>query len=262
MRSLIAWLRFVLVICSMAILVLAVLFIFPFSNYATRQIVRKIWSRCLIASTGAKLQIHGKWYTKKELANTMIVSNHISWLDTVIMLRLCFVQYIGKKEMLNWPILRSVIKAGGTIFIDRSKKRDLLYVNQEVAKLLQNGATIGLYPEGKTTQGQHILPFKPGILEAGLMAKSKIIPIVLSYRKEHNKLATEVSFANVGWLTTVINTLKLKDLVINVTILPPVNSSDFANRDELAQYLYDEIEKSYMNQQVEELIPRTALKLL
>ena len=249
MRTFIAYLRFGAVIASMAIMVLAVILIQPFSLYFVQWQVRKLWTRCLIGATGAKLHIHGYPLNAHDLANSMMVSNHISWMDTVVMLRLHFVRYIGKIEMLNWPILKNVIKAGGTIFINRKNKKNLLSVNQEVAKLLQNGATIGLFPEGKTSFGTTVLPFKAPILEAARMANSKIYPIVLSYRKNDNELAQEVSFANVGWLTTVMNTLRLRNLIINVTVLPPVMALDFSDRESLSEYLHQEISKSYQSQQ-------------
>jgi 1-acyl-sn-glycerol-3-phosphate acyltransferase len=249
MRNLLAWLRFVAVILSMAFLVLAVLIFYNLSLEFIRHPIRKIWTRCLLASAGAQIRLHGLNLSKIDLKNTMMVSNHISWLDTVVMLRLCYLRYIGKVEMLRWPILSMIIKAGGTIFIDRRKKREILTVNQQVANILTEGATVGLYPEGTTSDGVKILPFKAPILESALMAKSNIIPVVLSYRKEDDKLATEVTFAKVNWLTTVMNTLRLKNLVINVTLLPIVKSTDFASRDELAEYLYQQINQSYQNQQ-------------
>ncbi len=249
MRMLIAYLRFVAVIASMAIMVLAVILIQPFSLHFVQWQVRKLWTRCLIRSTGARLQIHGYPLTSVELANSMMVSNHISWLDTVVMLRLHFVRYIGKIEMLNWPILKNVIKAGGTIFINRKNKKDLIAVNQQVANLLINGATVGLFPEGKTTLGVDVMPFKAPILEAARIANSKIYPVVLSYRKENNIRAQEVSFVNVGWLTTVLNTLRLRNLVINVTVLPPVMALDFADRESLSDYLHQEISACYQQQQ-------------
>lgn len=248
MRTLIAGFRFCSVIASMAIMVLAVILIQPFSLKFVQWQVRKIWTRCLIASTGAKLNIHGYQLSPKELQNSMMVSNHISWMDTVVMLRLHFVRYIGKVEMLNWPILKNVIKAGGTIFINRKNKKDLLSVNQQVAEILQNGATVGLFPEGKTSSGDNVLPFKAPILEAARMANSKIFPVVLSYRKENNQRAKEVSFENVGWMTTVMNTLKLRGLVIDVTILPPVKALDFADREELSDYLHQQISNYYLQQ--------------
>jgi len=249
MRGLIAWLRFVAVILSMSFLVVAVFMLYHISLKLIRYPIRKIWTRCLLLSTGGKINLHGVDLSSIDLRNTMVVSNHISWLDTVVMLRLCYLRYIGKVEMLKWPFLSMIIKAGGTIFINRRNKRELLTVNQQVANILTDGATIGLYPEGTTSDGVKILPFKAPILEAALMAKSNVIPVVLSYRKEDNKLATEVTFSKVNWLTTVINTLKLENLVINVTILPIVRSTDFKTRDELAVCLYQQINQSYQNQQ-------------
>ena len=249
MRSLIAWFRFVGVILSMAFLVVAVFILYNISLHLIRYPIRKIWTRCLLFSTGAKIQLYGIDLSSIDLRNAMIVSNHISWLDTVVMLRLFYLRYIGKIEMLNWPFLKMIIKAGGTIFINRCNKRELLTINQQVANILADGASVGLYPEGTTSDGTEILPFKASILEAALMAKSTIIPVVLNYRKEDDKLATEVTFSKVNWLTTVINTLKLRNLVINVTILPTVSSEDFNSRDELAGYLYNEINKSYQSQQ-------------
>ena len=249
MRGLIAWLRVVAVILSMAFLVVAVFILYHISLKLIRYPIRKIWTRCLLLSTGAKINLHGVDLSSIDLRNTMVVSNHISWLDTVVMLRLYYLRYIGKIEMLKWPLLSMIIKAGGTIFINRRNKRELLTVNQQVANVLTDGATVGLYPEGTTSDGVKILPFKAPILEAALMAKSNVIPVVLSYRKEGNKLATEVTFSKVNWLTTVINTLKIKNLVINVTILPIVKTTDFKTRDELAVCLYQQINQAYQIQQ-------------
>ena len=106
----------------------------------------------------------------------MLISNHISWLDTVIILNLCYLSYIGKVEMLKWIPLRPILKAGQTIFIDRQNKRSMVNINQQVA---------------------NILPFKSSVLEASIQAQSRMIPVVLRYRKESNQLAKEVSFINV-----------------------------------------------------------------
>lgn len=246
MRSLIAKLRFCAVILSMTLLFFGVLILNKFCRKCLLHQFRVLWAKCLIASTGAKLTVTGYKVSKQDLHNAMIVSNHISWLDTVVMLRLYYVRYVGKIEMLKWPLLNNMIKAGGTIFIDRKNKKDILKVNQQVAEVLQQGATVGLYPEGKTTLGHDVAQFKAPILEAAIMAKSTIIPLVLSYRKNDNQPAPEVSFANVGWLQTVMNTLHLKNLHINVTVLPPVHAAEFKNREELNSYLHQQIRNTYL----------------
>jgi hypothetical protein len=82
------------------------------------------------------------------------------------------------------------------------------------------------------------------------MASSKIFPVVLSYRKNNNRLAREVSFAKVGWMKTVMNTLRLQGLTIHVTVLPPVAAADFADRELLANYLHQQISDCYQQQQI------------
>lgn len=249
MRWLLARLRFCGVIASMAFLVIGAFVCCGISRKLVLGKFRVLWAKSLICSTGAKLNVTGYTVSKDELRNAMIISNHISWLDTVVMLRLFFVRYVGKVEMLRWPILSSLIKIGGTIFIDRKHKKDIIKVNQQVANLLCEGATIGLYPEGKTTPGHAVQVFKAPILEAALIAKSTIIPMVLSYRKENNQLATEVSFAGVNWITTVMNTLMLKNLQINVTVLSPVHAGEFATREDLNAHLYKIVNDCYLSQQ-------------
>lgn len=249
MQGIIARLRFCAVIASMALLVIVVpIFQVIYPKFITHYF-RVFWARCLIKSTGAQLNIRGYKPSKDELRNAMIVSNHISWLDTVVILRLFFVRYVGKVEMLKWPILRTIIKAGETIFIDRKNKKDLLNVNQQVIDALLQGSLVGLYPEGKTTAGHDVMPFKAPILEAAIAAKSKVIPVVLSYRKDDDILATEVSFAKVNWLQTVMNTLRLNKLQINVTILQPIAAADYPSRDDLNKHLYNLVRESYLQQQ-------------
>jgi 1-acyl-sn-glycerol-3-phosphate acyltransferase len=228
-------------------MIITVLLVTPFAKKQIQEYARKIWCYGLITFAGAKLKINGIKPDKKQLENTIIISNHISWLDTVVLLNLYFMRFIGKIEMLHWPFLRGIIKAGDTIFIDRKNKRTLLELNRQVADILKGGATIGLYPEGTSGDGTKIAPFKAPLLEAALIAKSQILPVVISYRKENNLLATEVTFKKTGWFRSIFKILHLKTLLIHVTILPLVQSQDFATRDELAKHLYNLVNETYIS---------------
>lgn len=247
MRLILILIRFTLLLLCTGGMIVAILIIAPFSKKLIQETGRKIWCYCLINFTGAKLEIHGEKPNRKDLNNTIIVSNHISWLDTLVLLSLYFVRFIGKVEMLKWPALRGLIKAGDTILINRKNKRTLPELNHFVANILENGALIGLYPEGTTSDGKTILPFKAPLLEAAIIAKSQILPIVISYCKNGNELANEVTFKKTGWFKAVFNTVALKDLVIRVDILSIVKSSEFENRDELAKHLYTTISDKYIS---------------
>lgn len=233
-----------LLLCTTG-MIITVLIIAPFSKKFIQEPGRKVWCYSLLTFAGAKIKISGTKPPKTSLRNTIVVANHISWLDTVVLLHLYSMRFIGKIEMLKWPFLRGIIKAGDTIFIDRKNKRVLPNLNRQVADILRSGATIGLYPEGTSGDGKEISPFKAPLLESALIAHSKILPIVISYHKENNALATEVTFKKTGWFKSIFSILKLNNLFINVTILPMVTSQDFTTRDELAKHLYSLVSETY-----------------
>ncbi|AUR51787.1 hypothetical protein CUN60_05590 [Aquella oligotrophica] len=78
-----------------------------------------------------------------------------------------------------------------------------------------------------------------------MIAKSRVVPAVLRYRHAKGGLATEVTFAGKGWMETVMNTLRLDDLVIKIDVLEPVNAIDFPDRESLSQYMYAKISDFY-----------------
>lgn len=245
MRQVVVFMRFILLLLCTTVMIIVVLIVAPFSKKFIQGPGRKIWCYSLLTFTGAKIKITGIKPPKTALKNTIVIANHISWLDTVVLLHLYSMRFIGKIEMLKWPLLRGIIKAGDTIFIDRKNKRILPNLNRQVADILGNGATIGLYPEGTSGDGKEISPFKAPLLESALMAHSQILPVVISYHKENNALATEVTFKKTGWFKSIFNILKLNNLSINVTILPIVMSQDFTTREELAKHLYGIVNNTY-----------------
>ncbi len=199
----------------------------------------------MLNAIGAKMvvksAIDGEW----RQPNTMFVQNHISWLDTMVMNSLYGASYVGKIEMLKWGFLKNVITAGETVFIDRKNKRELVLANKKIAKVLENGGAMGLFPEGTTSDGQTVLPFHASIFEAAIIAKSRIVPVVVRYRHEDGSLCTEVTFSKKKWMESVWSTLRLKKLIIKVDILEPVYAKDFENREAISNYVYEKISAVY-----------------
>ena len=228
------------------ILLLHVLIFYPFIPHSYwRRFFHKPWARALIWSTGAKLIIKGSIGDDYIQPNTMFVQNHVSWLDTLVMSSIYCVNYVGKVEMLKWRFLKNIIKSAGTVFIDRKNKRDLVLANKKIAAVLQDGWGMGLFPEGTTSDGKTIMPFHASIFEAAMLAKSRVVPVVIRYRHVDNTLASEVTFSRKKWMETVMNTLRLKKLIIKVDVLDAVNAIDYKNRETLSQDMYEKIKHIY-----------------
>jgi 1-acyl-sn-glycerol-3-phosphate acyltransferase len=199
-----------------------------------------------LAAAGVRIEKVGEFNPFIE-TNRMVVSNHISWLDVPVLQTIYATCFIGKAEMQKWPFIGAMVKVGGTIFINRKDKRQLIRVNQIVTNKLQEGASIGLFPEGRTGPGHTVLQFKAPILEAAIMAKSKITPIVIEYCDHEYNRTSQVTYAGaISLYQSIQNTLLLKRIHVKIHSLPQINAGEFGNREDLSTHLYSQISKKYI----------------
>lgn len=240
MNKLFALLR----LCNLLIITIVffflALFIIPYISRKYQGYISKFWARLMLFSLGIKLKFIGNLDKEYIKPNAMVIANHISWIDIPVLYYLYSVSFIGKIEMLKWPILRTLIKGGGTIFIDRNKKRNLISINHQVSKKLVAGATVCLFPEGRTSDGSRVLPFKAPILEAAIIAKSTVIPIVIKYYRKNDTRSTEVAYPGKNLFQVLFQTLSLNGLNVEIHLLPHLDAKRFQERNELSSYLYEQ----------------------
>lgn len=198
----------------------------------------RIWALTTTKASGINLEVVGKTNNDYFLNNYMVIANHMSWLDVALLYRIYSISFIAKAELRYWPLLNIMIKSGGTIFINRNRKRDILPTNQKISRLLSSGNCIGLFPEGRVNNGYEIFPFKAPLLETALQSQSKIIPIVLLYFREDGQLAREALYYGHNLWQTVCNTVKAKHLTVKAIILPEVNAGHFKSRQALSKHLH------------------------
>ncbi|MEI6740304.1 MAG: lysophospholipid acyltransferase family protein [Gemmatimonadaceae bacterium] len=110
----------------------------------------------------------------------LIVANHRSWLDIPIMLAAGGCTFVGKQEVRDWPLIGPLSEALGIIWIDRRRMRDLLNVLPAVEAALQRGERVVLFPEGTTTNGRQVLPFKSGLFEAAVRTGAPVVPVAMT----------------------------------------------------------------------------------
>jgi len=95
----------------------------------------------------------------------VLVANHVSYVDILLLSRCLDIVFVAKSEVRRWPALGALAASVDTIFIDRNSNRDALRVNSIVREALSRGAGIALFPEGTSSDGNDVLPFKPALLE-------------------------------------------------------------------------------------------------
>ena len=90
--------------------------------------------------------------------------------------------FVSKREVKKWPVIGLWTTLCGTIFINRQKKDQVALLVAEMTRKLKEGANILLFPEGRATNGERMLPFQTAPLAAPLRNCSIIVPVTLAYK--------------------------------------------------------------------------------
>lgn len=110
-----------------------------------------------------------------------IVSNHLSYVDIIVLYGLLDGTFVAKKEVRSWPFLGFMAETLGVIFVDRNRKRDVTRVNKEQSSSLKEHHGIILFPEGGTSDGSTILPLRSPLLEVPASSGIPIHYVTLYY---------------------------------------------------------------------------------
>jgi lyso-ornithine lipid O-acyltransferase len=95
----------------------------------------------------------------------LLVSNHLSYLDIIVLGALTPAVFVAKREVKCWPVFGWLASLAGTLFVDRCRRLDAARVNRRIQSLLDNGVLVTLFPEGTSSDGENVLPFKSSLLE-------------------------------------------------------------------------------------------------
>jgi lyso-ornithine lipid O-acyltransferase len=122
-----------------------------------------LYHRILCALIGVRVREIGKRSTDFPL---LILSNHSSWLDIVVITALTPAVFVAKKEVAGWPIFGWLAKLQRTVFIDRERRHRTGAATQEIAERLIGGDAVVLFAEGTSSDGNRVLPFRSALIGA------------------------------------------------------------------------------------------------
>lgn len=208
--------------------------VFPWLDERGRRSHIRRWSAGLLRVAGVELQGRGL----PRPGATLLVANHVSWLDIAAIHALApHARFVSKADVLRWPLLGWLIRAVGTLFIERGRRRDALRVVHQVAQTLRDGGTIAVFPEGTTGDGRSVLPFHANLLQAAIATGTPVQPAVLRYSDPRHAFSPAVEFVgDTTLLGSVWRVLSARGLQVHVEWLSPQDTRH-ADRRALAQRL-------------------------
>jgi len=152
---------------------LSALVLVPLLRHAAARTV----SRGILAALGIRLI----WRGAAPRPGTLLVANHVSWLDVVALSAVTPVRLVAKHDVRTWPVVGSLAALTGSIFVDRSRPKRLPGTVAEVAAALRAGRSVAVFPEGTTFCGAGRGRFRPALFQAAVDAGAPVVPVTIRY---------------------------------------------------------------------------------
>ena len=157
---------------------ITVLLVFPRLSAEQRQMRVQVWSRGMLRRIGIELVVKGQPDMRGPL---MLVANHISWLDITSLHAARFCRFVSKADIAQWPFIGKLASGIGTLFLERTSRRDAMRVVHHMADSLRAGDVLAVFPEGTTSDGRSLLPFHANLIEAAIEANVPVQPVALQF---------------------------------------------------------------------------------
>lgn len=198
--------------------------------------VVQVWAAQALRSLGLRYVQHGEPMRD----GGAFVANHSSWIDIWALQRAAAPFLVSKAEVRDWPGIGMIGRAIGTMFIDRRPAMAKVQEAELLARMAR-GDRMAIFPEGTSTDGQRILPFKSALfgvfLSPDLAGRVAVQPVTIRYRTPAGLPA-----AFYGWWGEMDFAGHMRDVLarsvggeVELTFHQPLRPEDFAGRKDMAQ---------------------------
>lgn len=151
----------------------------------------------------------------------MLVSNHVTWLDILVLGGATNCAFVSKAE-LGHPLIHWLADQNGTVYVQRADRKEAKNQAVAIARALERDKPVVLFPEGTTGPGTHLLPFRSTLLEAASYAAKDVAvrPVVMDY----GPAAAEIGWFDESGKDNVLRLLGRKGtLPVTVRVLEPLD---------------------------------------
>ncbi|MDD4975318.1 MAG: lysophospholipid acyltransferase family protein [Bacteriovorax sp.] len=243
---------FALVVYFFASILITILSGFSFERarpHLTKVIAMTSWVGLKIIG----IKVVQKFHRIDPLENYLIVSNHLSYLDIMVISRFFPSCFVTSKEMKDTFFLGHLCLLGGCIFVDRKNHKNLHREVKELTKALEDGLNIAIFPEAASTDGTSVIRFRRPLFQAAIDSHSKVLPICLNYRMIDSNPVTLKNrdivfwYGDMSFLDHVLKLFSCKKIVVELNVLPSLMARDFADKNALADKCYELVNAQYDN---------------
>lgn len=209
------------------------------------------FARQALPVLGIDVTIHGREKLPVRRKVRFIVSNHLSSLDILVLLSLVPAVFVTSVELKNGWLTGMIARCGGSLFVERRSAASLKKEIDDISRVLRKGFTVVVFPEGTTSNGERVMPFKNSLFDAAIKSSVKILPLCLRYRKVNAEDVTGQNrdsifyYGGETFVRHALKVLSLKSIEVEVTALDTIPAHGHGSRKQLAASAHHAISAAY-----------------
>ena len=209
-------------------------------------------SKSLLDDLGFEVNVVGMKENVRPGTNYLVVGNHLSYMDPFVLVSILPSLFVTSVDMRETPVLGQICEMAGCIFVERRNRTTIEKDIVEMTESLQSGMNVTIYPEGGTTNGLDVGPFKKSLLMSAVFAGVDILPVAIKYISLDGvpwspEISDQVAwYGDMGFGSHFLNMMKKNHVKVELHFLPPIKVTKESTRNELAHQAREAIRTEYL----------------
>lgn len=216
---------------------------FPRLDQASQSLAIQQWSADTLELLGISVEVIGNFDAATSKRSRLLVANHISWLDPLVIQTMQHSIFVAKQEVSQWPVVGHIAKGCDVVFVNRGSPSSSRKMVQSMADALQKNMYIAGFPEGTSTEGRHVGLFHSNLFEVAVANSCEVIAITLRYKDPDSQtMRLEPAFVgDIGFLQSLHRVICSPPMVVQMVVSEPIAPNGHTRRS-LAQLAQSKVE--------------------
>ena len=221
------------------------------SRRAMRMQNTSFFSKLALALFGFRVQVKHHERLHNARGGRLLVSNHLSYADVLVISAFSPAVFITSVELKHTVLLGILARFGGSLFVERRKPTGLKKEIAGIARILDQGFPVVLFPEGTTSNGDRVQQFKNSLFDSAVSTGVDVQPLCLRYVRVNGELVTAQNrdavfyYGGTTFFRHFPRFLSLKSVEVDVIPLKAIKVHASISRKELAKLAHDAIDRAY-----------------
>lgn len=188
---------------------------------------------------------------RQRRTNYLIISNHLTYVDILVVASLMPSVFITSVELKQTFPLGLFAWCGGCLFVERRSPSGLKREIEEIAKVLAQGTSVALFPEGTTSNGETVQPFKNSLITAAITTGTSLLPVCIRYRAANGRVVDTTNrdslyyYGGTTFFQHLPRLLALRSIDVECMVLRPIAAHQHQSRKDLAARAHQMISAVY-----------------